>query len=91
MTVALPNVIWPVDVPPTVAFPVTVTAVVPRLITPVPAALIVPAMLLLDGAVAITPPVNARLSAASFPNVTVPVFANVTAPVIVPPALNCTL
>ncbi len=58
LMVALPSVISPVDAPPTVAFAVTVTGVVPRLITPVPKAEIVPAIDLLLGAVATKPPVN---------------------------------
>ena len=56
--VALPNVMAPVDAPPTVVVPPTVTEVVPRLIAPVPNAEIVPAIDLLLGAVAITPAVN---------------------------------
>ena len=74
--------ICPVEVPPTVALAVTLTGVVPRSITPVPAALIVPAMFLLDGALATTPPVNASVSLASLPSVSVPVLANVVAPAI---------
>ena len=88
--VALPSVIWPVEAPPTVASSVTLTAVVPRLMTAVPAALMVPAMFFDDGAVAVTPPVNARLSAAASPSVSVPVLRKLTALVIVPPALRAT-
>ncbi len=80
--VVLPSVIAPVEVPPTVALAVTVTPVVPRLMTAVSAAEIVPAMRLLDGAVAVTPPVNAVLSVASLPSVNVPVLLNVDAPAI---------
>ena len=72
--VAAPKVICPVDVPPTVEFPETVTPVVPKLITPVPAAVIVPLIVLELGAVAVTPPVNAVVPT----KVTVPVLANVT-------------
>ena len=72
--VAAPNVIFPVDVPPTVEFPETVTPVVPKLITPVPAAVIVQLIVLELGAVAVTPPVNAVVPT----KVTVPVLANVT-------------
>ena len=60
--VAFPSVINPVEVPPTVAVSVTFTGVVPRLITPTPAAVIVPAMFFADGATATTPPVNASAS-----------------------------
>ena len=80
--VALPNVIAPVELPPTVVLKPTLTALVPRLITPVPLAAIVPAIDLLLGAVAITPPVNVVLSVAESPNVTVPVLANVVTPAI---------
>ena len=83
LMVALPSVICPVDAPPTVELAVTVTAVVPRLITPVPKAEIVPAIDLLLGAVAITPAVNWVLSPAASPNVNVPVFPNVVVPAIV--------
>ena len=89
--VVLNSVIWPVEAPPTVASAVTLTAVVPRLMTPVPAALIVPAMLFEDGAVAVTPAVKARVSAASLPSVTVPVLLKVTALVMVPPPSKLTL
>ena len=58
LMVALPSVIAPVDAPPTVAFAITVTGVVPRLIAPVPNAEIVPAIDLLLGAVAANPPIN---------------------------------
>ena len=80
--VAFPIVIAPVDVPPTSDVPPTFTPVVPRLITPVPAAVIVPLMVLLEGAVATTPPVNPIVSPPS-PSVTVPVFPKVVAPAIV--------
>ena len=60
--VAFPSVISPVEVPPTTALSVTFTGVEPRLITPVPAAVIVPAMFFKDGAVATTPPVKASAS-----------------------------
>ena len=86
LMVALPSVICPVDAPPTVELAVTVTAVVPRLITPVPKAEIVPAIDLLLGAVAITPAVNWVLSPAASPNVSVPVFLNSTAELGVAPA-----
>lgn len=80
--VALPNVMAPVDVPPTVVVPPTVTEVVPRLITPVPAEVTVPLIDLLEGAVAVTPPVKARVSPPS-PKVSVPVLLKVVAPAIV--------
>ena len=79
---ALPNVMAPVDVPPTVVVPPTVTEVVPRLITPVPADVTVPLIDLLEGAVAVTPPVKARVSPPS-PKVSVPVLLKVVAPAIV--------
>ena len=80
--VAAPKVIAPVDVPPTVESPETVTALVPKLITPVPAAVIVPLIIFELGAVAVTPPVNAVVSP-PFPRVTVPVLEKVVAPAIV--------
>ena len=79
--VAAPKVICPVEDPPTVELAVTLIGVL-RLITPVPAAETVPAKLILEGAVAITPPVKAELSVASLPKVSVPVFAKVVAPAI---------
>ena len=72
-------------VPPTVAVSVTVVAVVPKLITPVPAALIVPAMLLLLGAVAVKPPVKVSTSAAASPSCRVPVLVAVKALVMAVP------
>ena len=80
--VAAPKVIAPVDVPPTVESPDIVTALVPKLITPVPAAVIVPLIIFELGAVAVTPPVNAIVSP-PFPKVTVPVLEKVVAPAIV--------
>ena len=82
--VAFPKVICPVDVPPTVELPPTLTPVSasPKVITPVPAAVTVPFKLMLLGAVAITPPVNAIVSP-PFPRVTVPVLEKVVAPAIV--------
>ena len=62
-----------------------------KLMTPVPAAEIVPAKLMLDGAVAVTPAVNALVLPAALPNVNVPVFEKVTALVMVPPPLSKTL
>ena len=83
--VALPKVICPVDAPPIVEFPVIET--VPKVITPVPAALTIPLIVLELGAVAITPPVNAVVPA----KVRVPVLEKVAAFVIVPPPLIATL
>ena len=80
--VAFPKVMAPVDVPPTVVGPPTVTEVVPRLITPVPAAVIVPLMALLEGAVAATPPVKLIVSP-PFPRVSVPVLLKVVGPAMV--------
>ena len=89
--VASAKVMVPVEPPPTVAFAVTAIAVLPKLMALVPLAAIVPAIDLLLGAVAVTPPVNVSVSDASFPKVTVPVLVKVTAFVIVPPALIATL
>ncbi|NDE50582.1 MAG: hypothetical protein EB014_05875, partial [Actinobacteria bacterium] len=63
--VAAPNVIFPVDVPPTVELPLTLMPVLasPRVITPVLAAVTVPFKLMLLGSVAVTPPVNAVVPA----------------------------
>ena len=83
--VAFPKVICPVDTPPIVEVPVIET--VPKLITPVPAALIVPLIVLELGDVAVTPPVNAVVPT----KVSVPVLEKVTAFVIVPPPLIATL
>ena len=83
--VAAPIVICPVDAPPIVEVPVIET--VPKLITPVPAALTVPLIVLELGDVAVTPPVNAVVPT----KVRVPVLEKVTAFVIVPPALIATL
>ena len=80
--VAFPKVIAPVDVPPTVEIPDTVTGVLPKLITPVPAAVIFPLMSLLEGAVAVTPPVNARVSP-PLPKVKAPVLLKAVIPAIV--------
>jgi hypothetical protein len=56
--VVLPRVIAPVLVPPIVELPLMFKGVVARLMTPVPAAVTVPLIVLLEGAVAIIPPVN---------------------------------
>ena len=81
--VAAPKVICPVDVPPTVELPPTLTPVSesPKVITPDPAAVTVPFKLILLGAVATTPPVNA-VASPPFPRVTVPVLENVVIPAI---------
>ena len=55
---------------------------VPKLITPVPAAVTVPLTVTPLGAVATTPPVKADVSL-PLPKVTVPVLENVVAPAIV--------
>ena len=83
--VAFPKVICPVDVPPIVDVPVIET--VPKFITPVPAALTVPLIVLELGDVAVTPPVNAFVPT----KVSVPVLEKVAAFVIVPPPLIATL
>ena len=54
----------------------------PKVITPVPAAVTVPFKLMLLGAIATTPPVNA-VASLPFPRVTVPVLEKVVAPAIV--------
>jgi hypothetical protein len=78
-----PTVICPVLAPPIVALAVTLTAADPKFSTPTPAALIVPATLSLDGAVAIAPAVNAMPA----PIVRLPAFEKVVAapPVMLPP------
>ena len=78
--VAFPKVICPVDAPPIVDVPVIET--VPKLITPVPAALTVPLIVLVLGAVAVTPPVNSIVSL-PYPKITIPVLEKVVAPAIV--------
>ena len=83
--VAAPKVIAPVDVPPIVEVPVIET--VPKFITPVPAALTVPLIVLELGDVAVTPPVNAVVPIKA----SVPVLEKVAAFVIVLPPLIATL
>ena len=57
--VVLPRVIAPVLVPPPIVeLPVTFKGLVARLMTPVPAAVMLPVMVLLEGVVATIPPVN---------------------------------
>ena len=83
-----PTVICPVLAPPIVALAVTLTATAPKFSTPTPAALIVPATLSLDGAVAIAPAVKLVVVDAI---VMAPVFAKVVVPAIafvVPPSLT---
>ena len=88
--VAAPKVMLPVEVPPTVVLAVTATGA-PKFRTPVPAAVIVPAKLIPLGAVAVKPPVNAKVPPL-VPNVRAPVLLKVTALVIVPVlALRATL
>ena len=86
--VTAPAVIWPVEVPPKAEEPVTDMGVL-KFMTPVPAAVIMPFNVMLDGAVAVTPAVKAMV--APPPKVRVPVLENVTALVIVPPPLKATL
>ena len=88
--VASVKVICPVDVPPIVVLPVTLMGA-PRLMTPVPAADTVPSTLIADGAVAMTPPVKARVTPEVLFRVSAPVFAKVVIPAIVPPWLICKL
>ena len=57
--------------------------VVPKLITPVPAAVNVPFTVTRLGAIAVTPPVKANVPVLA-PNANVPVLLKVTALVIVP-------
>ena len=64
-----------------VAVSVTLTGA-PKLITAVPAAETVPNKLMLEGAVAVTPPVNAVVLVFSALIVKVPVLLNVAAPVM---------
>ena len=74
------NVMAPVDVPPTLAVSVTVVPTPPKSIAPVPAEVIAPAMRLVVGAVATTPPTNAVLSLAWSPTTSVPVWSKVVVP-----------
>ncbi len=73
-----PKLICPVDVPP--MFVVSTTLTLPRLIMPVPAAEIVPSTLTCEGAVAVTPPVNAVVLPVALLRVSEPVLANVVLP-----------
>ena len=83
--VAAPSVIVPVEVPPIVAELATVTPVSlsPKVITPVPAAVMVPLTVIALGAVAVKPPLKANVPPL-VPKVTVPVLLIVTVLVIVP-------
>ena len=83
LIVTFAKVMAPLDVPPMMAVSVTVAVPPLRLITPMPWALIVPAMLRLVGAVAITPPVNAVLSVESSPICRLPTLLNVVVPAMV--------
>ena len=85
------RVMVPVEAPPKVASSVTVMALVPKLKTPVPAVLMLPAILLEDGAVAVTPLVKVVVSAAALPMVKVPILAKVTALVMAPPPVMAKL
>ena len=80
--VAAPKVMLPVEVPPMVVLAVTLTGA-PKFRAAVVAAVIVPATLMALGAVAVIPPVNAKVPVLA-PKVTVPVLLKVTALVIVP-------
>ncbi len=77
-SVVAPKLICPVDVPP--MFVVSTTLTLPRLIMPVPAAEIVPSTLTCEGAVAVTPPVNALVLPVALLRVSAPVLANVVLP-----------
>ncbi len=79
-SVVAPKLICPVDVPP--MFVVSTTLTLPRLITPVPAAVIVPCTLICEGVVAVTPPINAVVLLAALLIVTVPLLPKVELPAI---------
>jgi len=90
--VVSPNVIAPVEAPPTVAVFANVTDVAPKLITALPAAVIsFVTTAMTAGAVAVIPPVNVNASPVWLPNVTVPVFENVAVLVTVKSSLNVIL
>ncbi len=78
--VVAPKVICPVDVPPMVVLSTTLT--LPRLIMPVPAAEMVPSTLTCEGAVAVTPPINAVVLVAALLIETVPALLKVELPAI---------
>ena len=77
--------ILPVEVPPTVEFAATLTPVLlsPKVIAPVPAAVTVPLKVMPLGAVAVMPPVKAKVPPL-VPKLKEPVLLKVTALVIVP-------
>ncbi len=89
LIVTAPNVIVPVPAVIVVSA-VTVVLLLPRF-TLWLVAEIVPATDLLEGAVAVTPPVKLELSPESFPNVRAPVLLNVVAEVMLTPALKVML
>ncbi len=80
LSVVAPKVICPVDVPPMVVLSRTFT--VPKLIIPIPAAEIVPSTLTCEGAVAVTPPINAVVLDAALLIVTEPKLLKVELPAI---------
>ena len=82
--VIAPTVIAPVELPPMRVVAVVVSAAAPKLITPVPLAAIVPAKLILLGAVATNPPVYVWVPNAD-PKAKVPVLRKETALVMVVP------
>lgn len=88
LIVVAPKVICPVEAPPTVALSVTAIVLL-ILITPVPPAETVPARLICDGAVAVTPPLNKIKSLESLPSVNAPVLIKVVGLVIMVRALSC--
>jgi len=79
--VVAPKVIAPVEVPPMLVSAVTATGLF-KSITPVPAAVIVPATEILDCVVAVTPPVKAVLEPARLLIVKLPVLLKLLAPVM---------
>lgn len=82
-SVVAPKVMVPVELPPRVVSAETLTGLVPKLITPLEAA-IVPAKVLVLGAVAVNPLLIVNVPPDD-PNARVPVLLNVTALAIIEP------
>ena len=80
---ALPRVTVPVDAPPTKPLADLMFIAVsesPRVIIPMPAAVIVPMRLIAEGLVAMTPPVKLKTSEPAFPKVSEPLLPKVVSP-----------
>ena len=72
--IEFPNVMAPVDIPPTKAFPFLIRSGAFKFITPVPSAATVPIRLINDGLEAVTPPLKLNKSVPALPRVNVPRF-----------------